>query len=186
MLGSISSICQSYYNEIPERTLQTIGISAIYSFTFHLLSMPVVKGRGYEVNLLRPILAASAAALASLIHALTTPIFRFIFGDNRVYFHRQLMRSLVAILATDAIFNYSTAKKINLIAFQVSPHLPVGLMQAALSDAINLVDWVNTQMIVPCFGVNRLQTSGIRIARERFATMGFLPDERSNAIYIVL
>jgi hypothetical protein len=170
---------------MPEQTLQTIGISAVYTFTYHLLTMPVVKGRGYEVNLLKPIMAAAAASLASLIHALTTPIFTFIFGDNQVTFCRQGIKSISAILSTDAILSYSSTRRVNLVAFQVNPYLAVDMMKAAISDIICAVDWINTHVIVSCFGQNRLQTSGIRAMRERLTAMNILPNG-ANSIFIAL
>jgi hypothetical protein len=185
MLESIRSVCRTYYHEMPEQTLQSIGISAVYTFTYHLLTMPVVKGRGYEVNLLKPIMAATAASLASLIHALTTPIFTFIFGDNRVTFCRQGIKSISAVLLTDAIFGYSSTRRVNLAAFQVNRYLAVEVVKAAVSDVISVIDWINTHIIVSCFGQNRLQTSGITAMRERLTAMSILPNG-TNSIFIAL
>ena len=139
---------------------------------------PLQRGRGYEVNLSKPLMAAAAAGLASLIHALTAPLFNFIFGDNRTYFHRQAIKSGVSILATEAIFSYSSLRRINLVAFQVNPYFTMDLVRAAISDFISSIEWINTHLVVPCFGENRLQTSGINTIRARFGSIGLLPGKQ--------
>jgi len=148
--------------------------------------MPVLKGRGYEVDLLKPLMAAAAASLASLIHALTSPIFQFIFGDSRVSFIREAIRSVITILSTDAIFSYASGRKINFGGFQANPYLPGDLVKAAISDIISVIDGINTHLVVPCFGANRLQTSWIGEIRDRLTTMGILPTENANSVYFAL
>jgi hypothetical protein len=59
------------------------------------------------------------------------------------------------------------------------------MMKAAISDIIGVVDWINTHVIVSCFGQNSLQTSGITAMRERLTTMSILPNG-TNSIFIAL
>lgn len=80
MLDAVINVCQSYYDNIPSNALSTIGKSAAYSFFISFAFLPKVAGE--PMDMARPIAAAGYAALVSLIHALTTPIFNGIFGDN--------------------------------------------------------------------------------------------------------
>ena len=85
MFDAIKQGCQNYYNQIPDNSLPTIGKSAILSFTITILlsrgTLPNICNSSLE-DFRRPLSSAGFAALAAVVHALTTPIFNKIFGDN--------------------------------------------------------------------------------------------------------
>lgn len=72
MFGAISNVCQSYYNDLPDNTLQTVGKSALFSYSINFIL--VKKPLAEPINLSRTIASAGIACLASLIHSLTNPL----------------------------------------------------------------------------------------------------------------
>ncbi len=107
MFNVIKNGCQFYYDNIPVNTVPTICKSAIYAFSVNLILVNslfrpynAVTGQPHALELARPVLSAAVCSLASLIHALITPIFHVAFGDNQVTLPREFMKNLITLGCT--------------------------------------------------------------------------------------
>ena len=159
MFGVVSNACQSYYDDLPDNTLQTVGKSALLSFSLSLMFKDKLVG---EINLSQPLASAEIASLASLIYSLTNPIFNKIFGDNNLHFHRELIKAFVNMAIASTLVMYITAGKVDFAAFQWLSGLPVNLIFGQLNDIPTLMDWIEG-MTFPNFNPQDPNTSGNRI-----------------------
>lgn len=138
--------CGEYYVQIPEDTVPKMAKSALYTFTATFVFSKKVPTEPY--NLGRPLFAACVAALASLIYALTTPIFNMIFGDDRLLFHREFIKHIVNITLTSLLVSWLGASKINVIALPLLESFSVNLAKSFL-DIIPLTaeSWFHDQVL---------------------------------------
>lgn len=108
MLNGINHCCKDYYDQIPANSLRAIGLSAVTSFTA-TLCFP-------KTDLSRPFLAAGIVGLAATIHAITAPIFNYIFDNKGVYNpYQEFAHILFNTTLTQILFNRVTPFNINLL-----------------------------------------------------------------------
>lgn len=132
--------CQEYYAQIPEDTLPKIAQSALFTFTLTFVFSKNIPTEPY--NLGRPLFAAAVASLASLIYALTMPLFHMIFnGEARDDFdgmkshlklYRELIKQVVNIALTSTLISFWTSYKVNLFALPLVNGLSFNLILSAL------------------------------------------------------
>jgi|GEM_PF-2302235 len=117
MLNSVIQTCRGYYNDIPVDTFQKVVKSALYSFT----ATSLLSGwkRDVLVNLTPPLFAAGIAALASLVYALTTPLFNAIFENNKIEFRQELVKDFCQLPISCVIINYLATGKASLSAMHI-------------------------------------------------------------------
>ena len=115
IFDAIKQTCQTYYDQLPNDIPRTVCQSAIYSFTISMVFRNLRLG--LPENLRQPFAAAGIAALASLVHALTTPLFNSLFGDQNVTYFRETLKYAINGTLVHLLFN-STSYKINLITLQ--------------------------------------------------------------------
>ncbi len=170
MIQAIGDICHYYYDNIPSDTFQTVCKSAIYSYTFSVLLANKPAQWEAGINLALPLASAGVAALASLIHALTTPLFNAIFGDKEVYVHREWIKQFTNMTIKTGIVAYLTSTKVSFVAHNLGPpsfHLLTSLCKC-IPDAYDRT------------GLNDLADK----ARAFFRTIHLYPEAGSNAIYL--
>lgn len=140
MLSAIMQKCYDYYDEIPADTGPKIIKSALYSFTavwfYHNARQKIFH------NIERPLMTAGQAALASLIYALTVPLFNYAFGDDRIVYHREVIKMIVIDVLTSVIVNYLTTGKVNLLSITVFHGLTWNLILGAFETCADFLDWV--------------------------------------------
>lgn len=78
MFNTIRQMGVDYYNSLPKAIVSTIGASVILSSGLTVLLCRRSQG---VVDFNQSLMAAAVAATASVIHAVTTPLFKFIFGS---------------------------------------------------------------------------------------------------------
>lgn len=167
---ALSHACQYYYDNLPPDTFQTVCKSAAYSYTFSLLWRLPSQWAG-KLNLALPLSLAGVAALASLIYALTTPIFNAMFGDNEVYIHREWIKEMVNMTIRIGIVAYLTITKVNFVAaFDLGPP-SFHLLTSTLKLAPDACDFIGLDFIA-----DNLR-SGLRF-------LHLYPEAGSNSIYL--
>lgn len=114
MINGISQFCHDYYDQIPVHSLKAVGLSAVTTFTASvLLFSDMENSRALD---LRPFLGAGIAAVAAAIHALTIPIFNYIFDNNGIYNpYQEFAHTISCKFLTQILFNRVTAFNINLL-----------------------------------------------------------------------
>ncbi len=81
MLKAIGDFSYSYYSQIPENSLKTIGLSAISSYASTVIMLKALYPDQIGKNPYdRPLFCAGIAGVAAAVHALTTPIFNYLFA----------------------------------------------------------------------------------------------------------
>jgi uncharacterized membrane protein YbhN (UPF0104 family) len=139
MFGSIGQFCKNYYDQIPLYTFKTAACSAAITFA---ICITVVRGPSYpRVDLSRAGSAATIAVVATLIHALTTPLFNYIFDTNGQSFngYKELCRFFINVGFTQILINHTTPFKIGLLDGVTYKHnflcVP-GTLQKIASDVL--------------------------------------------------
>ena len=142
VLQAIYEKCQDYYDQIPADTLPKMVKSALYTFTVTFIFSKKIPTEPY--NLGRPLFAASVASLASLVYALTTPLFNMIFVEERLQFHRECIKQVVNIILTSVLVHYFTATKINVLALPLLGSLSVNLIKSLFDTIPSVAEtWSN-------------------------------------------
>jgi hypothetical protein len=141
MLGAVIQGCQDYYDQIPPDTLPKVAKSAVYTFTLTFLFSNKSKDVAYN-NLAAPLFAAGAAALASVIYALTTPFFNMAFRDNRILAHREFAKGIVNLGLTSLALEYITTGKVNLGAMRIFASLSCNLILGGFEMIPTFLDWI--------------------------------------------
>ena len=139
VLGAIVNTCQEYYRQFPSDTVPKMCKSALYSFTitFVLVRNPQI---GDPFNVARPLLAASVASLASLIYALTNPIFNMIFGDKLLRLHREIIKQIVNVTLSSLLIHYSISSKVNLLALPLIGSVSMNLFKSLFELVPSMVE----------------------------------------------
>jgi hypothetical protein len=172
MFDAISKKCTEYYNQIPSDTFSKMGRSAIYSFSAtYLFIRPTTKNYPDNFNLSICLVSAGLAALASLIYALTNPLFNMIFGDNRHLVHREFMKWFVNIGISTILFQYATAAKVNLLSVYLLINIPSNLFLSAFESIVVFIEWCGDQN-----EANRM--------RQAFRSFGLYPEPGSSSSFI--
>lgn len=149
MLETVWNQCKSYYDDIPQDTFRSVGRSAVVSFTVTLLITSRCFGKfaqGEAVDLARPAIAAVIAATATLIHALTTPLFNAIFGDNEVKFEREILKYVCILSCTYQVLNQVSALKEQLVWLVFMRTFPPNLILAELDCLPRVVGLFNANL----------------------------------------
>lgn len=170
MIQAFGNACHYYYDNLPSDTFQTVCKSAIYSYTFSVLWANDMRKWEAGINLALPLASAGVAALASLIHALTTPLFNAVFGDKEVYFHREWIKQFTNMTIKAGVIAYFTSTKVNFVVHNLGPpsfHLATSLLKC-LPD---MYDWIGLDDLANQF-------------RTLFRTLHLYPEAGSNAIYL--
>jgi hypothetical protein len=175
MFNPVINLGQSYYNHLPKDTLKTVGKSAAFTFslTFFLRSGMKLDSNNaiISINLLRPLAMAGIAALASLIHALMTPLFDGMFGDRKINLYRETMKWIVISACTTVIANKLLTTKTEFVALQLFLPLPINFFKSIYNTIANTIELFDPQA-----GTN---------LRNDFLSWGFAAEEGSNSIYIM-
>jgi hypothetical protein len=170
MLETIRQACQSYYDQIPRDTFQTVAKSALFSFTASWSVKPLT--RSYDLS--DPLLNTGMATLAALIYALTTPLFNKIFGDNRILLHREMMKGIVTMVIMATTVTYFTTNKVSLVGKLVFSHmLPQNLFGAILDLIPMCYEWAGARQLA-------------NDTREFYGWFGMRVQPGSGSIYLVL
>jgi hypothetical protein len=179
MFHAVRQTCQDYYSEIPKNTLHTIARSALYSFSITLF-ITNYKNLLDDANLnfARPMVAAALGATASCIHALTTPLFNDIFGDNNVRLHRELLKYCFNMTCVYVLWNYLTPYKTHLFALSVFNIIPLNVIKSEFDILPLTLDLV--------FHLAGIQTNIPRITRQVYGLFGIDVNPGSNSSYISL
>lgn len=116
MISNIGQFFSHYYNEIPPNSLRTIGCSAITSFVITILFGGIGKNNP-AFDLTNTVLATGISTLATTIHALTHPIFNYIFHTHNGEFNgfKESAKILINSALTHSLINNLTPYKINFI-----------------------------------------------------------------------
>lgn len=120
--------CRGYYSDIPADTMLKVSKSALYSFGFTAILMKYRTDQ--PINLMRPLANAGLAALSSLIYSLITPLFNFAFEDNRLVFHRELIKHYIVQCTSAIVACFLIGSKINLLAVPLIESIPVNLFKS--------------------------------------------------------
>lgn len=128
VLQTIKEKCLDFYDQIPREIIPKIAKSAIYTFVITFVFSKKVANEPYHLG--RPLFAAGAAALASLIYAVTTPIFNMIFKDDRLLPHTEFLKQIVNITLCSAIFSYATHRKVNLLSLPLVGSVSINLIKS--------------------------------------------------------
>ncbi len=175
MFQAIKDGFQNYYNQIPNETLSAIGRSAVYSFTYSFF-----LGRHVNpLNLTTPLVSAGYAALASTIHAVTTPIFNYMFGNQDVYFIQEFAKLCISISLSLSLVSYATTKQINITALKQFQ----GLNFTALAAYFDLIP-----RMINCVGQQIQAPPMIAVAqyiRDALKAVGLDPQAGVNAVYLL-
>lgn len=117
MIQSMNQVCQNYYDNLPSDTIKIAAKSALFSFITSVCIVAITTKPNQPVDLARSALAATIAATATIIHALTQPIFNYLFDQklNSSDSYVEFIRVLYDIIFTHVLVNNLTAFKINLI-----------------------------------------------------------------------
>jgi hypothetical protein len=117
MFNNINQFCHNYYDQLPPNLLRTIGCSAAVSFAASVCVLAVTSKPNQAVDLSRAVLATCIGITATLVHALTSPLFNDLFNVNNQAFNGYLefTKIITNITLTQVLINYLTGYKINLI-----------------------------------------------------------------------
>ena len=180
MLNSVSTMCQHYYNEMPKDTFHKVGRSALFSFTVTLImANPIIcknPATDFSLKLAQPLLTGCIAGTASLIHALTTPLFNAIFGDNKVLLHREIVKWGVNVTCVYLLLDRISPIKTHLFFLTFQSTIPVNMIKTLFNLEFDFMDWVDQSTGAtgaPNFLRNILRSIGI----------DFAPDPDANSAY---
>ncbi len=116
MFNDITQRMEAYYDEIPSNTFPTIAKAIVFSFTVTLFSQGQVEGAGLDFYA-RPLIAAGIGAVATLIHALVTPIFNAAFENNhQVILYQELVKTGIVVGLTRILACCVTGQRVDILA----------------------------------------------------------------------
>lgn len=141
MLNAVWTKCQDYYDDLPQGTLHSVVRSAFFSFVATLIYTPELKPASLA-ELARPAAAAAVAATASLIYALTTPLFHYIFGDKDVKFEREFIKNIITVTLTGLLFiRFISYQKTHLVGVKFFGPISANLIKSMLDNTPRFMDW---------------------------------------------
>ncbi len=105
----------AYYDALPQKTLETVAQSALFSFSATLFLTSTMNGK---VDMTAPLINAAVASLASTIHALMTPLFDKIFNSSQLNWMHEFAKSSVVGFLASSIASYALTSKVDLTAFK--------------------------------------------------------------------
>lgn len=132
-LDVIKQTWDSYYNELPTHILPQIAKSACFTFT-----ISIFLSRGETFDLRNPILKAGIAAIASMIHAVLTPMFNHILAHASLQ-HASLnpfaetVKSTITAVIASAVVGVGLQSSLQLSAFKMYTLISTNSINAWLS-----------------------------------------------------
>lgn len=109
VISSLNRMCQEA--KLPHDTLRTVAVSGITSFAI----TAVMSG-----NIRIGCLFGSLAALSSLVHAATRPVFKKLLDDKpTIKWYEEAVMMVVNLAITQTLINSLTSYRVNLIASSV-------------------------------------------------------------------
>ncbi len=136
MINEVNQFCKNYYDSIPAHSLKAIGLSAIGSFTVAIL---LFQKPDQATDFSRPAICAGITVVAASIHALTAPLFAFVFDNTGTYNpYQDIFQTICSIAFTEILINHSVSYKVNLLSSKFCSHvvLPSALFKAAAAIAL--------------------------------------------------
>lgn len=130
-IDTISNCIHSYYASLPRNTGAAAARSALYTFTASLLA---VNPWGQAIHLTRPLCMGGVAALASLIHALTVPLFNRLFGYDEVKWYQEGIKIVINVTLIHALFKTSAMLKVDWMSRYVFHKAPLYLFSTTMSS----------------------------------------------------
>lgn len=112
IIDQIQKCTQNYSQNLPDNIPEAIGKSAIYSFAFAtLLTGDLNRGR----------VIGMIAMVASVVDALTLPIFRQFFGNHAgdITWYHHVVTVVVNCALTQGVINTLTSYRVDLVAASV-------------------------------------------------------------------
>ena len=178
MIDTVWTKCQDYYDQIPRDTLPAVGLSLLASFAVNVIYLNrnlLMTKNAAEFEGVQPAVAALVAGTASLIHALTAPIFDYIFGDNEVKFEREIIKAVCVLSLTYLFLNRIPGIKAHQLAILVFQRtFPSMLFKAEIDLFARFVDAVGAR----AFGNACRQAAtyvGLNVGRNANSTYYCLP-----------
>ena len=177
MFEAIGGACQYYYDEFPKEVVPTVCKSALFSFTATLIYTSYPSNSA--LNVARALFAAGLAALASLVHALITPLFKGVFGNNFKFIQEYFKFIFVGISLSILVDNF-TNSKVNLYAVKMIPLLSLNFLKSIPYSVLNFSEWLNEHM-----GNNPNFRQENDLIRAKLRAFGF-EFEGFNSIYFTI
>ncbi len=140
MFNTVKQISRNYCDQIPSDTFPKVAKSALYTFTATLLMSGNMGTK--NINLAHSLFAAGVASLASLIYALINPFFHAAFGDDRVLFHRELIKQVFVAASISVIVDALTVSKVNLLSLKILTGISINLLKGLIESVPSFYDWV--------------------------------------------
>jgi len=143
MFTTIQQAAQSYYNTLPTDIGKAIATSAVLSFTASYIFMDIATARAGDFTV--PLVCAAFASVASMIHALVEPFFRWAFVGYS-HWPLELAKMVIVKSATYCAFlAFLPALRIHLVAqnrfiFCISSNFIVFLTQRGLYHHANTLN----------------------------------------------
>jgi hypothetical protein len=163
----VSDSCDFYYRSLPKDTGAAVLRSGVLTFTVAVIRLSVSDNK----SLVRPAVAGAVAATASLIHALTQPLFVHMFADDEVKFEREFIKSFFVFSCTYALLNNFSAFKADLVSLTlVFNTVPVHLIKAEFDLAPRLFDFIGANDVA-------------KDVRELYDYVGLGIDKEANSAY---
>lgn len=115
--SAIKQACTSYYDELPEAILPSVAKSAFFTFTVACVFSARAANGSYDMTV--PLIKASAAALASTIHAIATPLFNRTFGTVSLNPWYEMTKSMLTTFTASALMGISLNSALQLSSFKL-------------------------------------------------------------------
>jgi hypothetical protein len=151
MFSAVNQFSQNYYDQLPADGLKAAGLSVVFSFTASIVMLTLITPSNQAPNnLSRAGLAAGIAFLATSIHALTTPIFNYLFdnpNNQTLNGFQEFIKVVIDITLAHILINYTTALKVNLITTT-----SINLHDGNFICLPNNLFEISTDMALRCFG----------------------------------
>lgn len=173
MFNAITQRMQDYYDQIPCNTLSTIAKATTFSFAAALNCEGIDNNKTSIDVYATPLLAAGVGALATLIHALMTPIFNAAFeNDHQVIVYQECIKSMVTIGLTRFLVSYATGQKVDLLANTVLALLSTNLMKSLFHLVPQTLFWLGDPIAA-------------RSVRNQLSSWGLDTPDGANTTYLV-
>lgn len=171
MFNTVQNHFHDYYTQLPLNTCPSIFRSALYSFSISFI-LGGVDSRA--IQLTRPLMTAGVASTATLIHALTNPVFNYIFENRGVKWHQETIRFIIDITVTSLLASHVTTIKVQELAFEKTAFwfMSTHAARVGVDLAVGLIGTLD----------ERIATQ----ARNWLGTWGFKFNIEDNPTYIVI
>jgi hypothetical protein len=121
----------------------------------------VPSSRSGTIPLADPLKRAAIAACASLIHALITPFFNDMFGDDEIIFHREVLKSIVSLSISLPLIQYATASKVELLAQEFCQIIFVSSAVSSIRAGFDIGNFLAPNPLFHAGAINMLRSWGL-------------------------